>query len=42
MLFTHLRPHMDTEQHHSDILASARNHFTGSISIAEDIDVITL
>lgn len=42
LLFTHLRPHMNTPQHHKDILHNARTQYKGHVSIAEDLDVINL
>lgn len=42
LLFTHLRPQMDTQQCHQDIVDEARECFSGDVAIAEDLDVITL
>ena len=39
---THIRKHMDTDNHHDEMIAAARTKFTGPCAIAEDLLVIDL
>ena len=42
LLLTHIRKHMDTDNHHDEMIAAARTKFTGPCAIAEDLLVVDL